>query len=170
MYRLTEAGRDLHAVVLAMGMWGQRWLELGPEHVDPGMVLHSWVTWYLADKRLPSTRVVARFHFPDQPAKAGTMWVIFDGAASEVCLTDPGLDEDLIVTAEAEALAEWHMGEIEWRDAVAARRIDVSGPPRLVRALPTWNLRSAWARTQTVPAAAVSHAKLPPVRIRSRLA
>lgn len=169
-YRLTEAGKDLHAVVLAMGMWGRRWLEMGPEHIDPGMVLHSWVSWYLADRKLPDRRVVARFDFPDQPSRAATMWVIFDRAAPEVCLTNPGLEEDLIVTAEARALAEWHMGEVEWQAAIAARRIEVSGPPRLARALPTWNLRSAWARIPAEPATSAIRARLAPVDSRSRTA
>ena len=38
-YALTRAGSDLNGVMLAMGTWGERWLELGPPHLDPGVVL-----------------------------------------------------------------------------------------------------------------------------------
>ena len=52
-YGLTKAGEDLGGVMLAMGSWGERWLELAPEHLDPGVVLNSWVSWYLAHDRCP---------------------------------------------------------------------------------------------------------------------
>jgi DNA-binding HxlR family transcriptional regulator len=145
VYRLSEAGQELRAVIMAMGAWGDRWLELASEHTDPSMVLHSWVTWYLAEDELPERTTVARFDFPDQPARSGSFWVVFDGSASEVCRLNPGFEEHLIITAESRALTEWHLGEIEWRDAVAADRIQVSGDAKLATALPTWNRRSPWA-------------------------
>lgn len=145
VYHLTEAGKDLLPVIVAIGTWGERWLDLNPEHVDPGVVLNSWCKWYLAKENLPERRVVVRFDFPDQPTKTNQAWLIFDGENAEVCRTDPGFDEDLVVTAESKALAEWHLGRIEWTDAVRSERIQVSGPQRLARVLPTWNRRSAWA-------------------------
>jgi len=145
-YALTKAGLDLNGVMLAMGTWGERWLELGPPHLDPGVVLDSWIRWYLARENLPDRRVVVRFDLPDRPRKADQLWIIFDGDQSEVCRTNPGYDEDLIVRASSNALAEWHLGRIEWGDAVRSGDIDVAGPPRLARALPTWNHRSGWAR------------------------
>ena len=62
-YVPTDAGRDLAGVMAALGTWGERWMELAPEHLDPGVVLHSWCSWYLDRSRLPSKRVVARFDF-----------------------------------------------------------------------------------------------------------
>jgi DNA-binding HxlR family transcriptional regulator len=151
VYALTEAGQDLGEVMVAMGRWGERWMRLAPEHLDPGVVLHSWITWYLAQERLPKRRVVVRFEFPDQPIKANRLWIIFDGEESEVCRTDPAFDEDLIVSAESRALAEWHLGRIEWAAATRSGRIQVSGAPQLARALPTWNHRSAWGRMERAP-------------------
>lgn len=148
LYGLTEAGHHLDEVMAAMGKWGEQWLELGPEHLDPGMVLHSWVSWYLDHERLPDHRVVVRFDFPDLSMKANQLWVLFDGRDSEVCRTFPGFEEDLLVRAEASALAEWHLGRIEWADAIRAERVEVSGPSSLTRALPTWNRRSEAARIQ----------------------
>ena len=149
-YALTTAGRDLHGVMLAMGTWGERWLELGPPHYDPGVVLDSWCRWYLASDQLPVQRVVVRFDFPDRPRKADQLWIIFDGDQAEVCRTNPGFDEDLIVTATSVALAEWHLGRISWADAVESGDVEIAGPPRLARALPTWNRRSGWAHLPIV--------------------
>jgi DNA-binding HxlR family transcriptional regulator len=151
LYGLTEAGKDLHGVMAAMGKWGERWLELAPEHVDPGMVLHSWIKWYLIHELLPERRVVVRFDFLDLPKKGKRLWVIFHGDDSEICRTDPEFDEDLVVHAQARALAEWHLGRIEWTDAIHAQRIHVSGPRDLARGLPTWNRRSAAARMARIP-------------------
>jgi DNA-binding HxlR family transcriptional regulator len=148
-YRPTEAGRDLAGVMAAMGTWGERWIELAPEHLDPGMVLHSWVHWYLERDRLPARRVVVEFTFRDLPRKGGTLWVIFDGERSEVCLKVPGFEIDLFVVTDSRTLAEWHLGRVEWADTLGDGRLTVSGPTRLARALPTWNRRSAAARSNS---------------------
>jgi DNA-binding HxlR family transcriptional regulator len=151
LYALTKAGNDLNGVMLAMGTWGERWLELGPPHLDPGVVLDSWCRWYLARDRLPPYRVVVRFDFPDRARKGARLWMIFDGDRTEVCRTNPGFDEDLVVTAASKALAEWHLGRLSWADAIRAGQFDVAGPPRLVKELPTWNRQSGWARLKIVP-------------------
>jgi DNA-binding HxlR family transcriptional regulator len=150
VYQLTRAGSDLSDVMLSLGTWGERWLELGPPHLDPGVVLDSWVRWYLARDALPDRRVVVRFDLPDRPRKANQLWMIFDGDRTEVCRTNPGFAEDLIVTAASRALAEWHLGRIAWADALRTGQIDVAGLPSLARALPTWNKRSGWARLEIV--------------------
>jgi DNA-binding HxlR family transcriptional regulator len=147
-YALTRAGQDLNPVMLAMGSWGERWLELAPAHLDPGVVLDSWCRWYLDRERLPAQRVVVRFDFPDRPRKADQLWMIFDGDRTEVCRTNPGFDEDLVVRAMSKALTEWHLGRITWAEAVEAGDLDITGSPRLARALPTWNRRSGWARLE----------------------
>jgi DNA-binding HxlR family transcriptional regulator len=146
VYFPSEAGRDLAAVMTAMGTWGERWIELAPHHLDPGFVLHAWVNWYLVRDKLPGRRVVAQFRFPELPARARTFWVIFDGDRSEVCLKDPGFEPDLLVEADARALAEWHLGRIEWVDALRGEQVRVDGPSSLARALPTWNRRSGASR------------------------
>lgn len=141
-YHATAAGRELAPVLLAMGGWAERWLELRPEHVDPGMVLDAWCRHDLDRVRLPDRRVVARFDFVDQPHKTDRFWFIFDGDRSEVCRTYPGFDEDLIVSTDARSLTEWHLRRLEWLEALRSERITISGPRDLARALPGWNKRS----------------------------
>jgi DNA-binding HxlR family transcriptional regulator len=154
LYHLTEAGQDLQELLYALGTWGQRWLELAPEHVDPYVVLWAWCNWYLEHDRLPAHRVVVQFEFPDQPQSSRRFWLVLDGERSEVCRKDPGYEPDLIVEAESMALAEWHLGRVRWGDALSAGRIRVTGPPRLGRMLPTWNRRSAFAEVAPVRASA----------------
>ena len=74
------------------------------------------------------------------------------------CKTYHGLDEDLYITAEAEAFVKWHAGQLTWAQATREGRIQLDGLPSLVRAFPTWNARSMFAhirpvsRTSTSPA------------------
>ena len=75
----------------------------------------------------------------------GMVWMIFNQEDSEVCRTHPGFEEDLVVRAQSRALAEWHLGRITWADAIKHHQIEVSGPPRLAKGLPTWNKQSGWA-------------------------
>ena len=145
VYTLTEPGEDLAMVINAMGVWGERWLEVTPQHADPLYFLNSWINTYLNHDALPEQHVVVRFDFTDQPPKASPMWVIFDRHHPEVCRRNPGYEEDLIVNAESVALAEWHLGRAEWARLVADGRVTVTGVPRLAKALPTWNQRSLWA-------------------------
>ena len=69
---------------------------------------------------------------------------------TEICKTYPGLDEDLYITAEAEAFVKWHAGQITWAEATREDRIQLVGPPSLVRAFPTWNARSMFAHIRPV--------------------
>jgi DNA-binding HxlR family transcriptional regulator len=140
VYRPTEAGRDLQGLLVTMGRWADRWLELGDEHVDPGLLLRAWCRHSLALDRLPRRRVVVRFEFPGQPRTSSQLWFIFDGDRSEICRTNPGFQEDLVVTAQARALTEWHLGRVGWTSALRSGHIRVTGSRSLARALPTWNL------------------------------
>ncbi len=71
--------------------------------------------------------------------------MLVDKDAAEVCLSDPKMDEDLVVIAEPTALAQWHLGQLGWSPALRAKRNRVTGPLDLACALPTWNKRSVWA-------------------------
>jgi hypothetical protein len=71
--------------------------------------------------------------------------LLIERGDAELCLKHPGGEEDLIVVInEPLAFARWHMGKIEWGDALRSGAIEVKGSRDLARALPTWNRRS-WA-------------------------
>jgi DNA-binding HxlR family transcriptional regulator len=147
-YALTAAGRDLGGVLEAMGYWGERWLDVTPQQSDPAFVLNAWSSQYLAVDALPDARAVVRFDFSDQPVKGNRFWMIVRRDSAEVCRIHPGFDEDLIVRTDSVALAEWHLGRIEWAQAIRTGRIHVTGSRNLARSLPTWNLRSQWVTAE----------------------
>jgi DNA-binding HxlR family transcriptional regulator len=143
IYRLTPAGEDLYGVCDALGRWGAQWLEIAPEHLDPFVALWSMCNALRRD-RLPERRIVTRFDFTAcRPRER--YWLLIERKEPEICRRSPGLDEDLFITAEAEAFVRWHAGLLAWSDATRDRRIQLHGPTWLVRAFPTWNARSAFA-------------------------
>lgn len=85
-------------------------------------------------------------------------WLLIEHADAEICKTYPGFNEDLYITAEAEAFAKWHAGQLTWAAATRSGRIQLHGPTSLVRAFPTWNARSMFAHVKPVPRSAVSSA------------
>jgi DNA-binding HxlR family transcriptional regulator len=177
-YELTSAGHDLFKVCQSLGEWGARWLEIAPENVDPFVALWSMCNALRRD-RLPDRRVVIRFDFTGRPptfaarsrpaaasarsrlsspvqseASGGgrreRYWLLIELGDTEICKTYPGLDEDLYITAEAEAFVKWHAGQLTWAQATRDGRIQLDGLPSLVRAFPTWNARSMFAHIRPV--------------------
>jgi len=149
VYELTTAGRDLFGVCASLGEWGARWLEIAPEHLDPFVALWSMCKALRRD-RLPDRRIVIRFDFTG-PHRAERFWLLIEKADTEICKKYPGFDEDLYVTAEAEAFVKWHAGQLTWAAATRDGRIQLHGPLWLVRAFPTWNARSMFAHIKPVP-------------------
>ena len=155
-YELTPAGHDLFTVCRSLGEWGARWLEIAPENLDPLVALCSMCNALRRD-RLPNRRVVIRFDFTGR-AHRERYWLLVEHGDTEICKTSPGLDDDLCVTAEAEAFVKWHVGQLTWAQAIRENRIRVDGSSSLVRAFPTWNARSMFAHIQPVSRTASSPA------------
>jgi DNA-binding HxlR family transcriptional regulator len=147
-YELTSAGHELFTVCRSLGEWGARWLEIAPKHLDPFVALWSMCN-ALSRDRLPDRRVVVRFDFTGR-ARRERYWLLVERGETEICKTSPGLDDDLAVTAEAEAFVKWHAGQLSWAEAVREGRIRLDGASWLVRAFPTWNRRSLFAHIRPV--------------------
>jgi DNA-binding HxlR family transcriptional regulator len=152
-YALTPAGHALFKVCVSLGEWGARWLEIAPEHLDPFVALWSMGNALRRD-RLPDRRVVIQFDFTGRP-RPERYWLLIEFGDTEICKTPPGLDEDLYITADAEAFVKWHVGQLSWAAAIRGGRIHLHGPAWLVRAFPTWNAGSMFAHiTPAAPRAA----------------
>jgi len=141
LYRLTDAGWDLATVIDDLGRWAERWVDVLPEHIDPGFALWAWCQVQLDRAALPATRVVVRFEFPQEQPGNRHFWMLIDHGRAEVCLSDPGGDTALQVTADSRAFVDWHRGVLRWQDATALGLITVEGHRALARALPRWNTR-----------------------------
>ncbi|HEX6196305.1 MAG TPA: helix-turn-helix domain-containing protein [Jiangellaceae bacterium] len=137
-YEPTPAAEAIRPVLDALSDWAQQWTDLTTEHADPDAVLWSWTQSYLRTDLLPERRVVVRFDFHNRGRR--NVWLLVERREAEICRFDPGFGDDVTVRIDNPvAFARWHLGDIEWADAVRSGAITVEGPPDLRRALPTWN-------------------------------
>lgn len=150
-YYLTPAGQELAELVLQMGTWGARWLDLTPGDYDPDFALWTWARLIDAG-RLPQHRIVVRFHLTDR-AKAD-YWMLLQRSESEVCFKNPGLDEDLLVTTDSVTLSEVHRGRLGFAEAQASGRFSLTGLPDAVKGFPTWGGVSPSANVKPARSAA----------------
>jgi DNA-binding HxlR family transcriptional regulator len=129
VYEPTEAGRALRPVCDALAAWGERWIEMAPEHFDAGTLLWGFCTG-LPEEHMPDRRVVVRIALSGSRDR---YWLLIDPPDAEVCATPPGFDEDLVVTTTPEWLARWHTGQVRLGQAMRDGRISVEGPRELTR-------------------------------------
>ncbi len=135
VYGLTEAGYELAPVCAALGSWGERWIELSPEHFDATKVM-----WGLSRKldrsTLPDERTVVRFDVTSPERES--YWLLLETPHVEVCRRPPTDRDDIVVRANAETLVRWQLGEMSLGDAMAAGRMQVDGPLELERMVAAW--------------------------------
>jgi DNA-binding HxlR family transcriptional regulator len=142
-YHLTPSGVELAEVGNALGVWGTRWLEIAPEHLDVHLALRTVCRLVDAD-RLPDRRVVVRFDLTDG-SRPNRYWLVLSRADREVCVTPPGFDDDLVVTTDATWLIDWHTGAVSLDAAVRSGHFTIDGPRELVRAYGSWGGISPFA-------------------------
>lgn len=136
-YHLTEAGQELQPVINSLLIWGARWAFEEPEEdeLDP-VLLMWWMRSRVCIDQLPNRRVVIRFDF--QGARYETFWLLLSQEDVSVCLTDPGFDLDLLVTADLSAFFQIWLGRLTFDEAVQANQVEIDGIPALADALPSW--------------------------------
>ncbi|MEO6627212.1 MAG: helix-turn-helix domain-containing protein [Aquihabitans sp.] len=134
-YRLTPAGQDLEGVLMALGRWSVNWLydELRPRDLDP-VTLMWWMHRRVVADAIPSDRVTVEFNFT-APTPT-TIWLVLSPSEVSVCTNYPGFDADVVVRCPTPVLSAVFNGLEDWHDQIALGLIEVSGPPRLIRALP----------------------------------
>jgi DNA-binding HxlR family transcriptional regulator len=136
-YRLTVAGRELGAVIDALGTWGYRWAtkDLTDEHLDPDFLMWALRRMVRIDA-LPDERVVALFRFRRYDDRL--FWLVMQRPEADLCLFDPGYEVSLEIEAEVEALARVCLGQWGLVDAMRTGGVEVHGAPHHRNALASW--------------------------------
>lgn len=140
-YYLTPSGTELAAVVRALGVWGQQWLELRREHCDPDVLMWAVFT-HLEAENLPARRQVVRFEFREL---GRTYWLVLRRPDPDLCYSDPGFGDDVVVRADLETLVRVYLGQLDVRRARGAGLVEVDGPREAVASLSKWFPRSGFA-------------------------
>jgi DNA-binding HxlR family transcriptional regulator len=137
-YVLTPAGRELGPVVEALGIWGVRWAGK-PLETDYDPKLLMWDMHRNVDHAaVPPGRTVLHFRFPELSGKGALWWMTLTPTDADVCDYDPGHAVGLTVTASLRGLTEVWMGDVSWRDAQRDGALELDGPSKLCRLMPSW--------------------------------
>src|SRR4051794_34918162 len=136
-YRLTQAGRELQPMIDLFGEWGARWAfgAPRPNEFDP-IILLWWMRRRVAVDRIPRPRVVIQFDFRGAPQLS--YWLRIERKDVSVCLKHPGIEVDVILTADIMRFYQVWLGRLSLVDAVRKGQVRLDGAPADIRALSTW--------------------------------
>lgn len=145
-YELTEAGRELEALVMSMGIWGQRWIESRSmlNNLDPALLMWD-MHRNVRPEKTGRARAVVQFVYRDLASGKRDWWLVIDGGLVELCYLDPGKDVDLLVVAELATMTQIWLGHLSLEEAVRARRVGLEGDPGLKRTMASWLGLSSFA-------------------------
>ena len=137
-YSLTPSGEDLREVVMALGVWGTRWIgELGDKDLDPHLLMWD-MKRRVPVEEWPRTRTVVGVRFDDVPAWVSAWWLVATEGEVDVCDFDPGFEKVATVRTSLRTLTEVWRGDRSWNQAIRAGALVVDGPAEVRRALPRW--------------------------------
>ena len=111
-YRMTESGKDLRAVVEAMGFWGQKWIEARQslKNLDPSLLMWD-MRRNLNPKPLPDRRTVIQFLYLELPVSKRFWWLVVEPKGEvDLCWYDPGFDVDLYISTDLRTMTSVWMG------------------------------------------------------------
>jgi DNA-binding HxlR family transcriptional regulator len=148
-YKLTEAGRDLHDIVISVGTWGQRWVQsaLTLKNLDPSLLMWD-MRRNLKPEPLPPRRCTVLFVYPELDAARKSWWLVIEGGTVDLCRVDPGHDVDLEVRGPLRSMTAVWMGHATLKDEIAAGRIQVTGNSAIARSMHEWLGLSPFAKEQ----------------------
>jgi len=145
-YRLTEAGMALRPVVESLGAWGKQWVqrEVTEDDLDAGLLMWD-IHRRLHIDRMPERRTVLRFELVDAPTRQRFYWLVIDRGRVDICLKNPGFEEDVCIRSRLLTLTRVWLGEVSWESVVRSGRIELQGAPELIRQVGRWLAFSLFA-------------------------
>jgi len=153
-YHLTQSGRELEPIVMAFGVWGQRWIETKPslEHLDVALLMWD-LRRNLDTTPMPKKRSTIQFLFTGAPAGQRQWWVVVTpGEPVQLCSVDPGHDVDLYVATDLRTMTAIWMGLDNVRAAVRDERVKLTGDRKLAADMQTWLGLSPFAKEKKLVA------------------
>ncbi|MCF8468660.1 MAG: helix-turn-helix transcriptional regulator [Sneathiella sp.] len=139
-YRLTEAGRDLQAVIESIGVWGQRWVEtdLALDNLDPNLLMWD-MRRNLKPSPVPSVRNVFEFRYTDLPASQQYWWLIVEPSGEvDLCSVDPGFEVELYIRTTLRTMTSIWMGFSTVSSERKKESLVLEGDSKLARNMQTW--------------------------------
>lgn len=136
-YSLTKAGLDLQNIINSLLVWGTKWSFDDPreEQLDP-LLLMWWMRSRVHQEALPEERITIQFNFHNP--NSDTYWLVLSKEDTVICVTDPGFEIQVIVTANLKQFFKVWLGRLNYYHAVAEEDIIINAAPSWQNAFPTW--------------------------------
>ncbi len=136
-YVLTEGGRELQSVINALLTWGATWAFGGPrtEELDP-LLLLWWIRHGVILEQLPDQRILIQYDFYERRRRS--FWLLIAKDDVSVCLTHPGYEVNVLVTADLSVFYQLWLGRISYQDAIHEYGVKIDGVPEHVRTFHRW--------------------------------
>jgi DNA-binding HxlR family transcriptional regulator len=147
-YRLTKSGRDLKAIIEAVGVWGQRWIETESslKNLDPNLLMWD-MRRNIDPSPMPARRSVIQVIYSDLPASKKDWWLIVaPGDGVDLCSVDPGFDVDLYISTDLRTMTQVWMGYITLAQAKQDGRLTTTGDRQLEANMKNWLSLSPFAK------------------------
>ncbi|QKT03890.1 helix-turn-helix transcriptional regulator [Ectothiorhodospiraceae bacterium 2226] len=145
-YRLTEAGEALGPIIIAMGLWGRRWVESAADGPDWDAGVLMWDMRRRIDTGvLPPGRTVVQFDYSDAPPELRRWWLLIEDGDVDLCQSDPGFEVDLYITTSVRVMGPIWIGQRPLAPAIQRDEIRVHGRHDLARSVGRWLKLSAIA-------------------------
>ena len=138
-YRLTPSGEALQPIIVALGLWGQQWVESALEGPDWDAGVLMWDMKRRIDTSvLPAGRTVMQFDYHDAPDELCRWWLVVDDDDVDLCQSDPGHEVDLYVASSVRVMASVWIGKRSLAGALDDEEIVVVGDAGLCKTIRRW--------------------------------
>jgi DNA-binding HxlR family transcriptional regulator len=138
-YNLTEAGEELRPIIVALGVWGLRWVESAIESKEWDAGVLMWDMRRRIDTdALPKGRTVIQFEYTDAPRESRLWWLVADSGSVDLCQSDPGYEVDLYVTTKVSSMARVWIGKESLGHALDSGMIELHGDIQLEKRISRW--------------------------------
>ncbi len=137
-YELTECGRDLHAAVLHLGTWGQKWIkDVGDAELDPHLLMWD-VQRTVPTSAWPPATTCLSIEFIDLPPRRRRWWLVVKDQVAESCDVDPGHEVSATLRVSLRDLTLVWRGDLGWPQALRSGRVQIEALPAVARQVPEW--------------------------------
>ena len=139
-YILTQAGEELKPVIMAIGFWGQRWVEVASslKNTDPSLLMWD-MRRNLRVLKLPNRKLTIQFMIGNDQMPHKKYWIISDPKDGvDLCSVDPGFDVDLYVKVDLRTITAIWMGLETVVRALDDDRMFIHGDADIAASMQSW--------------------------------
>lgn len=150
-YVLTPAGEDLRPIVMALGVWGQHWVEasVSLKNLDPSLLMWD-MRRNLNPKPLPKRRCCIQFIYSDVAIARRNWWLLVEPEGTvDLCNSDPGHDIDIQIVGSLRAMTAVWMGVSTVKAEVQNANLEIDGRSDVVSSMQDWLGLSPFASEKT---------------------